>query len=346
MKILLLIISFLSLVSCSELASILIDANPDKPTSPRPTQGSSDTPFPISVPGVTFLENIEYGTHSRNKFDLFLPKSESPTGIVIFMHGGGFIGGDKSFAYTSKELNLLINGFLNKNIAFATINYRLLERNQNDGVLNSLEDTKRALQFIRLNAETYNLNKSDVILMGASAGAGASLWIALSDEMAKTSSKGKLEGESTRVKGVIAVQTQGSYDLLEWPSTVFKEYQAQGFDLETITSLTSESVLLQFYGVNSMKELQTPALQSVRNGLDFLSELTSDDPELYLESKPIKYVFPTNANALYHHPLHSKVLMDKANSVNVQTRTYLPTMKIDTRNGENMLDFAVRKLSE
>lgn len=346
MKILLLILLLLSFFSCSELSGILIESTSGNSSSQNSTDQKSESPIPISAEGVKFFENIEYGPNERNKFDIFLPNSEVPTGIVIFIHGGGFIGGDKSFAYSSKELNIMINALLNKNIAFATINYHLLQRNELSGVSKSLDDTKKALQYLRLSAEKYNLDKTNVILMGASAGAGASLWMALSDDMAEINEKGKINGESTRVKGVIAVQTQGSYDLLEWPSTVFKEYQSQGFDLETITSLTSESVLLQFYGVRSMQEIETPSIQSLRDNLDFLTELSSDDPELYLESKPIKYAFPSNANALYHHPLHSKALMDKAKSVNVQTRTFLPTMNIDTRNGENMIDFVVRKFSE
>ncbi|WP_107040030.1 alpha/beta hydrolase [Brumimicrobium mesophilum] len=346
MKILLLTLSFLTLISCSELSSILIEADPQNPTSPEPTQGGTETPFPVSASGVTFLENIEYGTHSRNKFDLFMPKSDRPTGIVIFIHGGGFVGGDKNLAYTNKSSALFINEILKKNIAFATINYQLLVKNDVDGVMKSLNDTKKALQFIRMNAQTYNLKKSDIILMGGSAGAGASLWLALKDDMANSAKNETTSGESTRVKGVIAIQTQASYDLLEWSSTVFNEYKPQGFDFNTISTLISERAIKQFYGVRNMEEVMSPNLQKERDELDFLSELTSDDPELYLENTAVSYKFPSNANALLHHPLHSKLLMDKANSVNVKTRVYLPTMNLDTREGEDMIDFVVRKFKE
>src|SRR5262245_29152389 len=36
--------------------------------------------------------------HANNKLDLWLAKAERPTPLVVFIHGGGFVGGDKSGA--------------------------------------------------------------------------------------------------------------------------------------------------------------------------------------------------------------------------------------------------------
>ncbi|WP_262494886.1 hypothetical protein [Brumimicrobium mesophilum] len=40
------------------------------------------------------------------------------------------------------------------------------------------------------------------------------------------------------------------------------------------------------------------------------------------------------------------MLSEKAASVNVDSRVYLPTMNIDTRNGESAVDYVIRKLDE
>jgi len=44
------------------------------------------------------LENQSYGPHERNKIDILLPagRSTSKTKILVLIHGGGWIGGDKS----------------------------------------------------------------------------------------------------------------------------------------------------------------------------------------------------------------------------------------------------------
>ena len=39
--------------------------------------------------------DVEYGPHARNVLDLWLAKSDAPTPLVIYYHGGGFRGGDK-----------------------------------------------------------------------------------------------------------------------------------------------------------------------------------------------------------------------------------------------------------
>lgn len=40
-------------------------------------------------------QDIAYGPHERNRFDLFLPEG-APKGLVVFIHGGYFIATDKS----------------------------------------------------------------------------------------------------------------------------------------------------------------------------------------------------------------------------------------------------------
>lgn len=305
---------------------------------------SSTQPFNLTTSNVNFYENISYGNFERNVFDIFLPNSETPTSLVIFIHGGGFTGGDKNIPYTDQGFQQLIDYLLAQNIAFATINYRFLEDNETEGVLKPLNDSKRALQFMKYYSNSLNINKNKVVLLGSSAGAGTSLWLAFNDDMAIINSEDKILKESTRVQGLVCTETQSSYDILEWQNSTFSEYQALGLNFDTILNLVGEQTLLKFYGANSMSELNTTAIQQDRIKLDMLNLLTSDDPELYLSNSNNDYVYPTTNTQLLHHPLHSKVLMDKALIENVPVVVYLPSMNIDTRNGESILDFIIRKI--
>ncbi|WP_107040029.1 alpha/beta hydrolase [Brumimicrobium mesophilum] len=260
MKLTIVLVILISIFSCTKKDDPLLE----KPVIVDINSTLTSPPFTITAAGVKFYENIQYGPNTRNKYDLFIPESESPTGIVIFIHGGGFVAEDKSFAYTNPKVKNVINELLSENIAFATINYRLLDTDEEEGVLKSVNDSKKALQYIRFHADSYNISKEDVVLMGASAGAGASLWLALSDDMANNTLVPDVSSESTRVKGVIAVQAQGSYDIIEWPNSIFQEYLGEGFSFETIVNLLSDDVINQFYGVDSLNHVYSSEIVQER----------------------------------------------------------------------------------
>ena len=185
-------------------------------------------PFNLDNINADFYENISYGNFERNIFDIFLPFSENPTSFVIFIHEGGFTGGDKTIPYADTSVTLLIKHLLVNNIAFASINYQYLETNETEGILKPLNDSKRALQFMKYHSNSLNIDKNKVVLLGSSAGAGASLWIAFNDDMAISDSSDAVLKESTRVQGLVCTETQSSYDVLEWHNSTFGEYQSQG----------------------------------------------------------------------------------------------------------------------
>jgi poly(3-hydroxybutyrate) depolymerase len=41
------------------------------------------------------LSNVKYGPHVRNVLDFYPAKSDKPTPVVLYIHGGGWQGGDK-----------------------------------------------------------------------------------------------------------------------------------------------------------------------------------------------------------------------------------------------------------
>ncbi len=133
------------------------------PTTRANTQVKAKAqPKPPVVPEGTRSElNLRYGPHvERNTLDLYVPKSETPLPLVIWIHGGGWANG-------SKNGNNPVLRMLSKGYAVASINYRL---SQHAVYPAQIEDCKAAIRFLRANAKKFNLNPDAFGIAGSSAG--------------------------------------------------------------------------------------------------------------------------------------------------------------------------------
>ena len=115
-----------------------------------------------------FLENISYGEAERHKFDMFIPTNPvTDSGIILFIHGGGWVEGDKSVHKPDAEY------FCNKGYIAASINYRYVTESIN--VTDVIEDVTAALKKIKAVCREYGFNPEKLIVSGGSAGAHLSL---------------------------------------------------------------------------------------------------------------------------------------------------------------------------
>jgi len=101
---------------------------------------------------------------ATQKLDLYMPTTGSgPFPVVIMVHGGGFMFGDKADGAGLTGVDqLLAAGY-----AVASINYRLSGEAQYPA---QIFDAKAAVRFLRANAAQYNLNTDKFGAWGASAG--------------------------------------------------------------------------------------------------------------------------------------------------------------------------------
>jgi len=97
--------------------------------------------------------------------DMFIeiPEGNGPFPVVIFIHGGGFVAGDKS-NFTPQTFALAENG-----VVGISIEYRL---KGHGGIYTSfIADAMNAIDFVRKNSEKYKIDFSKMGIAGGSAGA-------------------------------------------------------------------------------------------------------------------------------------------------------------------------------
>jgi len=121
-------------------------------------------------------EDAAYGPHLLTVLDFWQAEGEGPRPLLVYIHGGGWLQGDKKYLPGSPQK------FLQKGISYATINYRLAEQSP---LPTPVHDAARAIQFLRSKAADWNINKDRLALAGNSAGACTAMWILLHDDLAE-----------------------------------------------------------------------------------------------------------------------------------------------------------------
>jgi len=136
--------------------------------NPTVIQGTIKLYMPLlaqsSKEGVKVTNDEKYGPHERHRLDVYAPekKPANPFPILVFVHGGGFVRGDKRNAANIGYY------FARHGILAITINYRFAPEIQwPEGA----KDIAGVLKWIHQNGERYGGDKNRIFLMGASAGA-------------------------------------------------------------------------------------------------------------------------------------------------------------------------------
>ncbi len=130
--------------------------------------------FGINISKVDSFKNVSYGENSRQVLDLCIPEDNDGTvGLILMIHGGAWIGGDKS-AYGSNAEDIAKDyGY-----AAAAINYRYLSENVTmDDIL---DDIEAAVAKIKEIGTENGVNINKLLLTGHSAGAHLSMLYAYS----------------------------------------------------------------------------------------------------------------------------------------------------------------------
>ena len=118
-------------------------------------------------PGVTVTRDIAYGPAERNVLDVFTAKDATGTRpVLVFVHGGGFTGGNKYTPGSPYFDNVSVwaarNGLVGVNVT-----YRLAPQGQWP---TGAEDVGAALRWVTENIAKFGGDPSKIVLCGHSAG--------------------------------------------------------------------------------------------------------------------------------------------------------------------------------
>ncbi|MDB6128062.1 MAG: alpha/beta hydrolase fold protein [Verrucomicrobia bacterium] len=174
------------------------------------------------------VANVAYGRDEHQILDFWQAPSKEPTPLVLFIHGGSWLNGDKT-ELTRYDYAGDVAKYLAAGISVVSINYRFVSQAFAAGVKPPvqwpMQDAARALQFIRSKAGEWHLDKKRIALSGGSAGACSALWLAMHDDLANENSGDPVERESTRVWCAAVLSAQTTLDprqMVEWtPNSVY-----------------------------------------------------------------------------------------------------------------------------
>lgn len=305
--------------------------------APQPaTKKAPEKKAPPQRPTPT-VADFAYGTAPRQKFDFWQAKSDTPTPLVLLIHGGGWTGGDKTGYGTTA-----IKPFLDAKISVAAINYRYILQAMDDKVeppvKGCLHDAARALQTIRSKSKEWNLDPTRVGATGGSAGACTSLWLALHDDLADPKSSDPIARQSSRLSCAAVSGAQTSLDpkeLREWiPNSI---YGGHAFGFAQVGRKRPE----EFELLIANREKVLPWIKEY-SPIELVSK---DDPAIFLDYPNQKT--PPKAGQTETDPTHSAMygvpLVEKLAAAGVEGVLSYPGHKDEKYGSIN--SFLIKKLT-
>ena len=247
--------------------------------------------------------DVRYGPHERNVLDVWLAKSSTPTPLAIYYHGGGFRAGDKRTLNRELLEKLRANG-----ISVAAANYRLSDVAPYPA---QMHDSARALQFLRLHAQRFNIDPTRVGAFGGSAGAGISQWLAFHNDLADPKNPDPVLRQSTRLSAIVPSAAQSSYD--------------PRFIKKLMNTDQVHPALVALFGMSSPADVNQPRFFPLFEDSSPINHLTADDPPILLFYSQRNDPLPPNSTGEQHihHPKFGFVLKEKADRLGVPCKLIL-----------------------
>ena len=203
--------------------------------------------------GVTYA--VPFG-YRPLQLDLWVPDTAAPAPLVVYIHGGGWMFGDRRYLPETLRPNQLFDAMLDAGLAVATIDYRHALEARFPA---QLHDVKAAVRYLRAHASELGISIDRIGVMGESAGGHLAALVGL------TAHRDDLEGNLGVVGPSSAVDV-----VVDWYGPA---------DMETMPRKTLPPEI----AANLPPELATPPEDHLLAGLD---EQTTAD------ASPITHVTP------------------------------------------------------
>jgi arylformamidase len=239
--------------------------------------------------------DVAYGRHARNVLDFWQADGAGPRPLIVYIHGGGWTGGDKSQEGNPQQ------AWLAKGVSYAAINYRLTTEAPLPA---PVHDAARAIQFIRTKAAEWRIDTKRICLTGSSAGACTSMWLLCHDDLADPRADDPVLRESTRVAGIAVNRGQSSID----PKQIEPWLGPAVLQHRMINMAVGEKTIA---GALANYERHRPLYVE----FSAYNHVSTDDPPMFMTCDADVTVPSRHASHGIHHPIHGLKMKEKADQV-------------------------------
>ena len=253
-----------------------------------------------------------YGWDQRHKMDLFYHDNHNRrTPLVVFFHGGGFQKGDKCGIFKRYEQE--IKALLRRKVAFASVNYRFLVKNDSRGATRAFDDGQRAFDHLRDRARWRNIDSHNIIVGGTSAGSGIASSIGFKDR-------------NTRyISGVMLFEAQATYSTSGLSSVFSNELRRSRMNIEQALrrTSTSRSILWHLkavYGTDNSHKMFDSRTRDMGRRLNLMGHISREDPPIYVENVEQPDRFRFVKSVAYHHRNHADAIERAANGAGIYVK--------------------------
>ena len=125
--------------------------------------------------------DLSYGSNVAQKMDVYLPANRTfNTKLIVFIHGGSFIEGDKS------DFTSIVKELVRADFAVVNLNYRLVDQTglydtpskhleSAVKIKDQVSDVSLAVDYVLAHAKEWQVSESKIAIAGHSAGASLAL---------------------------------------------------------------------------------------------------------------------------------------------------------------------------
>jgi acetyl esterase/lipase len=134
------------------------------------------------------------------QLDVWVPQTSEPPPVVMWIHGGAWLFGDRRYLPETLRPNQLFDELLAAGLAVASIDYRHSLEAQFPA---QLYDAKAAVRYLRAHADVFGVDASRMGVMGESAGGHLASLVGLTGERADLEGDIGVVGPPSAVDAVV-----------------------------------------------------------------------------------------------------------------------------------------------
>jgi len=265
---------------------------------------ADDTPKPKEALLPPTHADVPYSAHDACKLDIWIAEGDGPRPLLVYIHGGGWVGGDKK----RKAAN--VKPFLEQGVSYAAINYRHTPKNPLPA---PVHDAARAIQFLRSKASEWNIRKDRIALTGGSAGACTSTWLLYHDDLANPDAQDPVRRESTRVSAAAVAAGQTSIDPKQIEPWLGPNVLNHRMIWYAVGAETLQDALDNY-------EFHKPTYKE----FSAYNHMTVDDPPLLMTYRGDMTLPSKDAGHGIHHGMYGVKVKEKADKLGLECHLLIP----------------------